>query len=146
MASPAYSADDELLRLARGILEAWNEDDVEAALATADPEVFLDFRGALVFLGLREEYRGHDGFREWWRDVREPFSYWHVEPSRFFRDGDKVVADVHFVAEGGASGVPVEMDFGNFWTFRDGLVIRYEAHQSLDDALASAGMEGKRGT
>ena len=145
MSSAAESAEDELLGLVREIFEAWNRDDVEAALAIVDPAVVLDFRTTDSFPGLRDEFRGHDGFREWWRRVREPFEYWHAEPRRFFRDGDKVVADVHFVAKGGASGVPVEMDFGNFWTFRDRLMVRFEAYPSLDDALTSAGLEKERG-
>ncbi|MGH2923167.1 MAG: nuclear transport factor 2 family protein [Solirubrobacterales bacterium] len=145
MPSPADSPGDELLGLVRRIFDGWNADDVDAVLAVVDPEVVLDFRTTEAFPGLREEYRGHDGFREWWRRVREPFEYWNAEPRRLFRDGDKVVADVHFVAKGGSSGVPVEMDFGNFWTFRDGLMVRFEAYPSLDDALASAGMETERG-
>ena len=77
--------------------------------------------------------------------MKEPFEYWTAEPRRLFGGVDKVVADVHFVAKGGASGVPVEMDFGNFWTCRDGLVIRFEAYQELDDALAAAGLEREGG-
>jgi ketosteroid isomerase-like protein len=130
---------EDLVDKAREIVRAWNDDDLEAALELVDPEGEIHFP-ELVFPGLESSYRGHEGFRKWWRDAREPFEYWRSEPLDFIRDGDKVVARVHFEAKGEGSGATVEMDLANFWTFRDGLVVRFEAYLSLEQALKAAGI------
>jgi ketosteroid isomerase-like protein len=129
---------------ARRIVEAWNDDDVEACLVLVHPEAELDFRDYPFFPGLDELYVGHEGFRRWWAEVKEPFEYFHSEAKRFIREGDKVVAPVHFKARGKNSGVEVELDFANFWTFRDGLVLRFEAYPSLELALEAADLSDPR--
>jgi ketosteroid isomerase-like protein len=139
--SQADQPPDELIDPVRRVIAAWNDDDLEAALEVADPAVELDFRGSeTIFPGLDEIYRGHEGFRRWWLTIKEPFEYWHSEAVRFISGGDKVVAPVHFQAKGGTSGVEVELDLGDVWTVRDGLIVRFEAYATLDEALAAAGL------
>jgi ketosteroid isomerase-like protein len=131
---------EDLIARAREVVQAWNDDDLDAALELIDPEVELDFPEEMNFPGVDSSYRGHDGLRKWWRDLREPFEYWRSEPLDFIRDGDKVVAPVHFEARGAGSGATVEMDVANFWSFRDGLIVRFESHESLEQALEAAGI------
>jgi ketosteroid isomerase-like protein len=130
---------DQLIETAREIVRMWNDDDLEAAINLVDPKAELSFQETL-FPGLEHSYRGHDGFRKWWRDAKEPFEYWRSEPLDFIREGDKVVAPVHFEAKGIGSGATVEMDLANLWTFRDGLIVRFEAYLSLERALEAAGI------
>jgi ketosteroid isomerase-like protein len=138
--SQAEQTPEERVEIARRIVEAWNDDDVEAAVELAHAEVELDFRGTLIFPGLDELYVGHEGFRRWWRASKEPWEYWRSEPQRFIIEGQKVVAPVHFKAKGRSSGVEVETDIANFWTFRNGLVVRFQAFQTLAEALEAAGI------
>ena len=132
---------DDLIDTAREVVQAWNDDDLDAAIKLVDPKAELNFPDAdLAFPGLDRSYRGHDGFKKWWRDAKEPFEYWRSEPLDFIRDGDKVVAPVHFKAQGVGSGATVEMDLANFWIIRDGLIVRFEAYPSLERALEVAGI------
>ena len=34
----------------------------------------------------------------------------------------------------------VELDFANFWTFRDGLIVKFRAYQTLEEALEESGL------
>lgn len=140
MPSQAEQTPGERAEIARRVAEAWNDDDVEAALAYAHPEVELDFRDSPFFPGLDELYEGHEGFRRWWAANKEPWEYFRAQPQRFICEGDKVVAPVQFEARGRSSGAQVEMDFANVWTFRDGLIVRFQAYLSLEQALEAAGL------
>ena len=58
----------ENVELVRVGYEAWNRGDMDAMLAIFHPDVELVTTG--VFPGLDPAYRGHDGFRKFWRDFR----------------------------------------------------------------------------
>lgn len=141
MPSPAEQTPEQLIDPVRRVIAAWNADDLEAALELAHPAVELDFRGGeMLFPGLDEFYRGHDGFRRWWLAIKEPFEYWHSEALRFICGGDKVVSPVHFEAKGGSSGAEVVLDLVDVWTVRDGLIVRFQAYETLEEALEVAGL------
>jgi 3-oxoadipate enol-lactonase len=138
---PAEQTPEQLIDPVRRVIAAWNADDLEAALEVAHPAVELDFRDSeMIFPGLDDFYEGHEGFRRWWVDIKEPFEYWHSEALRFICGGEKVVVPVHFQAKGGSSGAEVELDLGDIFTVRDGLIVRFQAYQSLDEALEAAGV------
>ena len=124
------------------MIAAWNADDLEAALEVIHPEAELDFRDTdeALFPGLNELYRGHEGFRSWWHEIKEPFEYWRSEARRFICEGDRVVAPVHFEAKGKSSGVDVELDLVDVWTVRGGVIVRFQAYASLEEALEATGI------
>ena len=119
--------------------DAWNRDDFEAARAMVHPDV--EWRSSGVFPGLEPVYRGEAGVRDWWQQLREPFERFTVEIERLIeREGRAlVVAQVRFRAVGKESGAPVDLQFANVWEFRDGLIVRYRAYASVDEALAAVG-------
>ena len=57
---------EENVELYRRGIEAFNNRDLEAFLALADPDVVGVSRVLAIEGG---SYRGHDGTREWWRDL-----------------------------------------------------------------------------
>ena len=127
------------LVLVEKALEAWNAGDLDRILELAHPEIELDFSAAQIFPGLDDVYRGHDGLRTWWHTFREPFEYLHVTAREFAEHGDRVAAAIHWEGRGAASGAVVELDFANAWAIRDGLIVRFEGHHSLDTALGAGG-------
>jgi ketosteroid isomerase-like protein len=119
--------------------DAWNRADLEAALAVVDPDV--EWRGpGDLFLGVGSIYRGHAGVREWWALVKEPWEYFRTHVERTIEGAGKVVTVVRFEAVGRESGAPVELPFSNVWEIRDGLVVRFDACSSLEEALELAGL------
>jgi ketosteroid isomerase-like protein len=126
----------DIVRLA---YEAWNRDDLDAALLLMDPNVDLrnpsDF-----FLGTQSMYRGHAGVREWWNSAKEPWEYFKSHIERTLEEGDIVVTVVRFEAAGRESGAKVELPFINVWELRGGLIVRFTAYDSLEEALEAVGL------
>ena len=42
--------------------------------------------------------------------------------------------------KGNTSGVPIDLDYVELWTIRDGLVARVDKYDSVADALADCGV------
>ena len=118
--------------------EAWNRDDIDAMLLLMHPNVELRNPDAL-FLGTESVYRGHAGVREWWDAAKEPWEYFKSHIERTLEEGDKVVTVVRFEAVGRESGAKVELPFTNVWELRGGLIVKFGAYYSLEDALEAAG-------
>lgn len=94
-----------------------------------------------LFLGIKSVYRGHAGVREWWNAVKEPWDYFKSHVQRIFAGGDKVVTVVRFEAVGKESGAKVELPFlTNVVELKDGLIVKFNAYYSLDEALDAAGL------
>jgi ketosteroid isomerase-like protein len=61
----------------------------------------------------------------------------------FHDAGDKVVVKQVFWGTGKSSGIPIDETPGAaVVTLRDGKVVRFEGHTTLEAALDSAGLEG----
>jgi ketosteroid isomerase-like protein len=126
----------EVVRLA---YEAWNRDDVDAALLLIHPDA--EWRGpGDLFLGIEGGYRGHAGIREWWDAIKEPWKSFESHIERTLEKDDIVVTVVRFEAVGRESGVTVELPFVNAWELRGGLIVKFSAYHSLDEALEAMGL------
>ena len=68
--------------------DAWNCDDCDAWLALLDPEIHIHTSG--VFPDLSAEYRGPEGARKFWRQLREPWETFSIEVERMEDEGDRV--------------------------------------------------------
>jgi ketosteroid isomerase-like protein len=126
----------EIVRLA---YEAWNRDDLDEFLLLIHPDA--EWRGpGDLFLGMESVYRGHPGVRKWWNLAKEPWEYFKSHIERTLAEGDKVVTVVRFEAVGRESGVQVELPFTNVVELRGGLIVKFDAYYSLDEALEAVGL------
>jgi ketosteroid isomerase-like protein len=81
-------------------------------------------------------YVGHAGVREYFRKWAGTWESWHFHPERLIDAGDgRVVVGLYQRVRGKGSGVEVENRPAQVWTFRDGLVVRWENFATLADAL-----------
>jgi ketosteroid isomerase-like protein len=55
--------------------------------------------------------------------------------------GDKVVAFLRQRGRSKATGLPVDMRFGQVWTLREGKQVRMEMYATPEEALRAAGIE-----
>src|SRR2546426_12543602 len=60
----------ENVEIVRRANEAWNRDDLDAALLLIHPDIEVRQPGDL-YLGMKSVYRGHAGVREWWNAAKE---------------------------------------------------------------------------
>lgn len=121
--------------LVRATIEAWNHNDVEGWIETLDPGVIYHVSG--VFPGLQEEYSGHEGIREFWRTMHEPWEELRIELDRVEQLGEEaLLVEFRFRARGAGSGASVDLPFSNSARIRDGRVSELFAAPSPEEALA----------
>ena len=88
----------------------------------------------------QQTYDGVEGARAFHRAWLEAWDDWELEVEAFHDAGDKVVAIVRQRGKSKTSGVPVDMAFGQVWTFRDGKSARMEMYADPVEALEAVGL------
>jgi ketosteroid isomerase-like protein len=88
----------------------------------------------------RPVFHGHEGVRQFWREMVASFKVWDFEVEKIEDAGDHVLAVVRDQAVGRASGAPVEASHVAVWTMSGGRVIRMQACESRRAALQAAGL------
>jgi ketosteroid isomerase-like protein len=121
--------------------DAINRDDAEALVSELDPEV--EWHGAILMAmgGDRTVYRGHDGVREWLRDLHETLSEFHVDYPEIRDLGDRTVALGVIHGRGRASEAEIESPHGAVAEFKDGKGIRIQTYLDPTEALEAAGIQ-----
>ncbi len=121
-------------------IEAYNRRDIDAFLEEIDPEV--EWHGALQALLESEAtvYRGHEGVRQWLRDIDEALADIHLELPEIRDLGDRIVAIGWLRARGTTSGAEAESPFGCVVESKSGKAIRLLSFLSHAQALEAAGL------
>ena len=125
--------------------EIVNRRDYKIALAAQDPDVLISWSGdpsagiAPDLVG--REFHGHEGFRQAWGAVLDPFEELRVEPTEVSDLGDRVLVGIHSVGRGRASGVQVENRGFTLYTFKGGKVARQEFFVDRELAERTAGLQ-----
>jgi len=116
--------------------------------AYSDPDTFFEIVHPDVEWDIRDSsspmagiYHGRDAVREFYRQWSGAFSDWSYELDELFEGEDQVVAFVTEHEHGRGSGAEVTMQRANVWTFRDGMIVRFQSFGDRAAALAAAGLE-----
>ena len=114
-------ADDE--RSVRGLAEAINRRDVEAAVAVCDPEI--EFLSVLAVSG--KAYRGHPGIRQYFEDIASAWGEWRVDVHRVAPMADgRVLIEMTMHMRGKGSGASLSERTAHIWTLRSSRLLRNE--------------------
>ena len=110
--------------------------------ATGELRAHPDFVWDVSNLGWpgRQVFAGVEGANEFIAEWAGAWDDWEIEVEEYIDAGEHVVAIVNQRGRAKGTGVPVEMQFAQVWTFRDGRAIRMEMYSSLDEALEAAGL------
>jgi ketosteroid isomerase-like protein len=118
------------------LTRVWREDNLEGALA----DLPQDFEWLVPGFPGNEATRGPeatlDFFRDWidqWEDLRVDWELQQASP-------DTVFAVVGMRGRGRASGVPVELRFGQIWSFREGVPVRMVFYNDPEHGRRAAGL------
>ena len=89
-------------------------------------------------------YRGHDGLREWWRDVHDPdmgleMEYFDLAEVHEI-DVEHVVTIQRATGRGRASGIEVDQLWGSIVSVRNGKIGSAHGFPSREQALEAAGL------
>ena len=119
-------------------VDAANRRDIEGVLSVSDPEV--EWHAALPLLGGDYVYRGHDGVREFLRELWEVLADTRLDFPDVREVGDKIVAIGHLRGRGEASGVETETPFGYVVEWENGKATRVRAYLNPKEALEAVGL------
>jgi uncharacterized protein len=124
--------------LARQAYDAWERDGIDGAMPFLDAQIELHNPAE----GIGGVFHGHEGMREWIRQVYESFEEVHFVPDRIeeLPDG-RVLAILHARAKGRGSGVELDVPFAHVIEVRDGKATRLTQYSSVDAALQAVGAE-----
>jgi ketosteroid isomerase-like protein len=122
----------ENIELVRRSIQRWSDGDLEGFIETVDPEV--EWRTSGLYPGVDAVYRGHNGFRKFWRDFHEMWETITMEMREVFAVGDRVAFSFHFAATG-RDGLRTGRDQASLGTIRNGLLHRIQNYATWDEAL-----------
>jgi ketosteroid isomerase-like protein len=119
----------------KAVFAAFAERDVERVLELIDPEV--EFTAMTNdFAGRTEPYRGHDGIREYFRDVAQVWDDLRLTPRHYRQVGGNVLVIGRVNARSAAR--IVDGSTGWIWRVRDGKVVYGRVYSSAGEAEAAA--------
>jgi ketosteroid isomerase-like protein len=124
--------------LVRKAMDAWNREDMKALTALSDAEVEF----VSIFAGMEgRTYRGYDGLREYFADMRDTWIEFHREIEEIVDAGDEQVV-VFFRLRGTAraSGVPVDEQVTTVFELKRGRLYRMVVFRDREKALKAAGL------
>ena len=81
-------------------------------------------------------YRGHDGLRQWTRDIFGDFTDGKLEILEFVEDGDRLATKFKLSATGKGSGIEGSFEWGALVEMRDGRCMRISSDPTWEEALA----------
>ncbi len=116
---------------------AWNEGDMDGMVAVLDPD--FEYISTGLFPDTAPIYRGPEGWKSFYRELRGPWETLRIEPDEFREVGDQVVTNFTFDGRG-RDGVEVHRRFGNVTTFQDGLILRIRAYADPRQGLEAVGL------
>ena len=122
------------IEVVKGMFAAFADRDLDGVLAMADPEIeFAAVTGEQV--GRKEPYRGHDGMRQYFRDVATVWEELRLTPREFRVVGDLVLV----IGKVSARSRSRTITGSTGWVFRvrDGKVDYAHAYASAADAIAA---------
>jgi ketosteroid isomerase-like protein len=108
--------------------------DLDAVLALAAPDVELTAVTG-EHAGRTEPYRGHDGMREYFRDVASVWEELLLTPREFRASGDMILVTGKVSAR--SRSRTVTGSTGWIWRVRDGKVTYVRVYASAADAIAA---------
>ncbi len=130
----------ENVELHRRASAAYNTHDVEAFIAYFDPSIELHSAFAALAGGV---YRGHDGMREYFRDLGEAWGdEIGSEIEAYFDLGEVTLVFYVLHGRGKQSGAEVAMPLAQVVRWRDGLAVYFKVYAHREDALSDLGISG----
>jgi ketosteroid isomerase-like protein len=122
--------------LVRRSMDAWNADDWEKELeAIWSPDGTVVAPDGWPEAG---EFKGWRAMVEQWRRIKGSWAEERVDLVESEPLGDRVLAQVHWVMQGEASGAPLEVDVSIVCEFEDERLSRMEYFLDREAALTAA--------
>ena len=124
----------EVVRRAHAAL---NAGDLDELVTLCDPDFQLDMSDRVFNPAT---YRGHDGIRQFYSEVRDVWECYVWDPEELHDEGDVVVALLRTRARGRGSRLEIERRTAMIWVVREGKALSLRFYREPEAALASVGL------
>jgi ketosteroid isomerase-like protein len=116
--------------------------DLDLCLCGYDPDVEISWpeSGGLAFPDLSGVYRGHEGFRQVWLAMHDPWDV-HVQLEEMIDAGTRLLVFGQVAVRGSGSGISARGPLFALHTFRAGRIVREQFFNDREQALEAAGLE-----
>ena len=122
----------------RRAVDAANRRDTEAVLAECGPNV--EWHAVLPVVGGDMVYRGHEGVREFLRDLWEVLADSKLVFPQITDLGDRLIATGHLSGRGAQSGAETRTPFAYVVEYENHKAILVRAYLDPGEALEAAGL------
>jgi ketosteroid isomerase-like protein len=132
----------ENVEIVRRMYDAWMAGDYEMVFSTYAPDIRLNPDPEAWWVGVDEDYLGHDGVRRYMRAVYEAFEDYRPEIEQIIDAGEgRVLTLAVEHGRGRGSGAEVQaMNTAHLWTLRDGKAVRLDLFMDRERALEAVGL------
>lgn len=128
---------DENVEIVCSAYEQLNRGDVEGFVEVCDDDFLIDMSERVFNPDL---YRGHDGIRRFYEEVREAWESWRWDIEETRATGDSVVAMLHCHGQSRESGPVVDWRVAWLWKFRGDRPVSLRLYRDRAEALGAAGL------
>jgi ketosteroid isomerase-like protein len=115
------------------VYEEWSRGNLRAGAELYDAQMTLEVHVPIPDAAV---FEGRDGLQLYMRNFLETWQQYEVRAVEVQEHGDTVLVRVHH--RGLASGLPVENDYYQAWTFAGDRVVRMDIAYDAETALAGA--------
>jgi ketosteroid isomerase-like protein len=126
------------IEIARQAYTAFTRGDIEGVLQYLSPEI--QWRMGARFSRTGRVFEGHEGVREVFALFAEALGDFSVTPIDLYEAPQGVLAPVRIAGHTGGTGAPAVYELVQVWTVRDGLAVRLDVYETLDEACTAIGM------
>ena len=116
-------------------IERWNRGDLETALESAAEDV--RWYPGDVFPEWVDVYVGKQRVRDFFASFEEPWEWIQVDHLEHDEIGDRVASRARFRARS-HEGIDVDIELGQLWTVRGGLLVEFRGFPTYEEALKAA--------
>ena len=114
---------------------AWMRGDLDLCVVRFSPEWDYDPPRQWLVAGMPDNYRGHDGLREWSADLREAWEFLEHRPLEVADGGPVFAFYCRVRLRSRTSGIEIDSHLGQvFWVER-GLIVRERDFSDWQEAL-----------
>jgi ketosteroid isomerase-like protein len=128
----------ENVEAAHAAVEAVAQMELSRLVELTDPNV--EWHSFLAQLGEEGVYRGHDGLRQYVRDLRETWEVFQATVEDDLVVGDVVLLVSHLRYRGKGSGIDAEAPAGHMLKFRRGKIVYMRSFRDPEKAVEAVGL------
>jgi uncharacterized protein len=129
---------EDSVEIVKRSFDAMASGDLDVLLSLYDPDVrFLPLTGTRVETG---GYRGHQGVRDYFTEVREIWEEMRPHADQAWAVGDQVVVIGGCAVRGRGSGAVTDSPLSWVITVRDGKITSHRGFRTAEEAMEAAGL------